>query len=171
LNELLAGSVVVPFAVALDDGDQMVERILTAALAVERHRQIEAGLMVERLAATFCSSSVTGPTVLAWFGEFERGARGGHRGVVALGFRHHGERLPRLIERAGRDVRARQAGKRRHIGAVLGEKLRINLSRSRGVALGERGVGFFQQILASPPMRSLVSRSRKAVTWPSGNAP
>src|SRR5580692_8156093 len=41
LHELLACAIVVPFAVALDDGDQLTERFGTLALTVERQRQVE----------------------------------------------------------------------------------------------------------------------------------
>src|SRR5262249_12859546 len=49
LSELLAGAVVVPFAVALDDFDEVVDRLLAAALAVQGDREIEACLMVEQV--------------------------------------------------------------------------------------------------------------------------
>src|SRR5271169_5828731 len=49
LNELLAGAVIIPFTVALDDGDQVLERVVPLALAVEREREIEARLMIERI--------------------------------------------------------------------------------------------------------------------------
>src|SRR6202045_5470632 len=39
LDELLARAVVVPFAIALDDRDQVLERVAALALAVERQRQ------------------------------------------------------------------------------------------------------------------------------------
>src|SRR5215470_13887050 len=65
LHQLLARGVVVPFAIALDDGEQMFERVLAATFAVEGDRKIEPRLMIERIGATFCSSSPTGPTVLA----------------------------------------------------------------------------------------------------------
>src|SRR5207244_11279786 len=48
LDQLLARLVVVPFAVALDDLDQPVGRVLAPAGRIERDREIEARLMVER---------------------------------------------------------------------------------------------------------------------------
>src|ERR1700756_3151552 len=47
LDELLAGTVVIPLAVPLDDADQMIERLLPAAFAVEREREVKAGLVIE----------------------------------------------------------------------------------------------------------------------------
>src|SRR4051794_1796145 len=44
LHQLFARLVVVPFAVALDDLDQMAGRLLTLAGRIERDREIEAGL-------------------------------------------------------------------------------------------------------------------------------
>src|SRR5215203_2600156 len=49
LDELLAGAVVVPIAVAPHDLDELVDRLLALAASVEREREIEAGLMVERI--------------------------------------------------------------------------------------------------------------------------
>src|SRR5262252_5623273 len=49
LDELLARAVVVPFAVALHDFEQIVDRLLPAALAVQGDGEIEARLMVERI--------------------------------------------------------------------------------------------------------------------------
>ena len=53
----------------------------------------------------------------------------------------------RLLERAGLDIAARQAGERRDVGGVLGEQLRIKLGRAGGVAFGERRIGGLEQIL------------------------
>src|SRR5271165_4199452 len=49
LHELLARAVVVPFAVALDDLDEIVDRLCAASLAVQGDREIEARLMIERI--------------------------------------------------------------------------------------------------------------------------
>src|SRR5438105_13147090 len=48
LHELLARAIVVPLAIAPHDLEQMVERLLALSLRVERDREIEARLMVER---------------------------------------------------------------------------------------------------------------------------
>src|ERR1043166_4884498 len=53
LDQLLARAVVVPFAVAAHDFQQLVERFLALSFAVERQRQIEACLMIERIARDF----------------------------------------------------------------------------------------------------------------------
>ena len=82
------------------------------------------------------------------------------------------ERLLRLVDRAGRDVAARKAGERRDVAVVLGQELRIELGRARGIALGQRRVGGLEQILGLRRRRApLVIRSMKAVTWLSGSAP
>src|SRR5882724_1007300 len=49
LHQLLARGILVPFAVALDDFEQMVGRLGTIALRVQRGRQIESRLMIERV--------------------------------------------------------------------------------------------------------------------------
>jgi hypothetical protein len=63
LHQLLARAVIVPLAIALDDFEQLVGCFGAVALGVERGREIESRLMVERVCGD-CSSSVTGPT--AW---------------------------------------------------------------------------------------------------------
>jgi hypothetical protein len=49
----LARAVIVPFAVAFDDRQQMFERIEPAAFAIERQRKVEARLMIERIGRDF----------------------------------------------------------------------------------------------------------------------
>src|ERR1700691_2432135 len=92
LNELLAGAVVVPFAVAPDDGDQMIERLGAAALAVERERQIEARLMVERIGGDLLLELGERPKGLGLLGKLERRTGGRDRGIVLLALRHQSER-------------------------------------------------------------------------------
>src|SRR2546423_9305249 len=53
LHELLARAIVVPFAVALDDREQLLGRLDPLAGRVERGRQIESGLMIERVCGDF----------------------------------------------------------------------------------------------------------------------
>src|SRR5947209_16832548 len=47
LHELLARAVILPLAIAPDDLDEVVDRLRPAALAVQRHREVEPRLMVE----------------------------------------------------------------------------------------------------------------------------
>src|ERR1700683_1797495 len=75
LNELLAGAVVVPFAVAPDDGDQILERLLPAALAVEREREVEARLVVERIGRHLLLELSDRPERLGLLGQLQGGAR------------------------------------------------------------------------------------------------
>ena len=146
LNELLAGAVIVPFAIALHDGDQLFERIQPPAVAVERHREIESGLMVGRIGGDLLLKIGNGPSDLGLLGEIERRTRGGDGCIVLLSCRHHGERLFRLIERAGLDMAAHQSGKRRQVCAVLGEKLPVHVRRPGSIARRERSVGRLEQI-------------------------
>src|SRR4051794_30170792 len=53
LNELLAPAVVVPFTVALDDLDEVIDRLLAAAMTGEREREIEPCLVIERIGGDF----------------------------------------------------------------------------------------------------------------------
>ena len=103
--------------------------------------------MIERIGGDFFFQLAERPERLGLLGEFERGARGGDRRLVALGFRHQRERLLGLLERAGLDIAAREAGERRHIAAAPRRALRIELGGARGIAFGQRRVGGLQQIL------------------------
>ena len=47
---------------------------------------------------------------------------------------HQRERLLGLVDRAGLDIAARQAGERVDVGIVLLEELRIEVSRAGGIA-------------------------------------
>src|SRR4029077_1487351 len=112
LDELLAGAVVVPFAVALDDGEQLLERVGAAALAVEGERQIEARLVVERIGGDLLLELADRAERLGLLGKLEGGGGRCDAGVILLALRHHGERLPRLIERASLHIGARQTAER-----------------------------------------------------------
>ncbi len=79
-------------------------------------------------------------------GEVDRGLHGLHRGVVALGFRHHGQRLLGLLHRAGDGVALCEPGKCRDVGRIVLEHLGIDLRRGRGIALGEHGLGLLQDL-------------------------
>src|SRR5260370_1070361 len=53
LHQLFARPVVVPFAIALDDLEQVIDCLLTAPLCIQREREIETGLVVERVRRDF----------------------------------------------------------------------------------------------------------------------
>jgi len=55
--------------------------------------------------------------------------------------------LPGLIERAGLDVTACQAGQRLDVGAVLGENLGKELCGTGGIAVDKSRLGGFEQVL------------------------
>src|ERR1700730_702280 len=87
LKELPGRAVVVPFAIALDDRDQVLERVGALALAVERQRQIEARLMVERVGGDLLLELVDRPECLGLLGKLQRGAGRGDRRVILLRLR------------------------------------------------------------------------------------
>src|ERR1019366_9931047 len=104
LNELLAGAVIVPFAVAPDDADQLFERIEPLALAVEREREIEPRLMVERIGGYLLFQFGDRAKRLGLLGQLQGGKRCEDGRFVALRIRDQSQRLLRLLERAGFDV-------------------------------------------------------------------
>src|SRR5262252_2646087 len=85
LDQLLAGAVVVPFAVAPDDLQQVIERLLALALGVQRDRQVEARLVVARIGGDLLLQLADRPERGGLLGELERRARGRHRRLAALG--------------------------------------------------------------------------------------
>src|SRR5262249_875241 len=160
LDQLLARPVVIQFAIALDDLEQVIDGLLAAPLGIQRDREIEAGLMVERVRRDLLLglSDRSDPLCLrAGFGEGwgglwvvgEVGWRGGRsdRGIVALGFRDHRQGLSRLLKGAGAHVAAREAAKGSEIAAVLRQHLGIEVGCARGVAFGKRVVGTLQEVL------------------------
>ena len=118
LHQLLAGAVVVPFAVALDDCKQLLGGRRPVTLRVERGGEVEARLMIERICGDFLFQLGDGPERLRLLGEVDRGLHGLHRRVVTLGFRHHGQCLLGLLDRTGGDVAFGEAGKRRDVGCI-----------------------------------------------------
>src|SRR5580700_1666643 len=53
LYQLLAGAVLVPFAVTLDDFEQLMGRFRALAGGVERGRQVKSRLMIKRVCGDF----------------------------------------------------------------------------------------------------------------------
>ena len=131
LHQLLARAVLVPFAVALDDFEQLVGRFGAIALRVQRGRQIESRLMIERVCGDFLFQFGDRADGLRLFGEIDRGLHGLDRRVVALGFRHHGDGLLGLLDRACRHVAFRQPRECRDIGGVDRQHLGIDLRCGR----------------------------------------
>src|ERR1700722_8043870 len=76
LHQLLARAVLVPFAVALDDFEQLLRRLGALAASVERRRQIESGLMIERVCGDFLFQLRHRADRLRLLGEIERGLYG-----------------------------------------------------------------------------------------------
>src|SRR5271170_5910328 len=120
LHELLSRAVVVPFTVALDDADQLLQRVEPLALAVERQRKIEPRLMVERIGGDFLLQLGYRPEILCLFGKLERRAGGKDRRIVPLGFGNQRQRLLGLLGGAGFDIASRQSGEGLDVAIVFG---------------------------------------------------
>src|SRR5262245_57173437 len=103
----------------------MLDRIFPLAFCIERDGKVEACLMIKRVGKHLLLKIGQRPDRLRLFGDLERRAGGGNRRLIALGFGNESEGLLRLFERASLDIATREAGNRRYVGAVLGEKLRI----------------------------------------------
>src|SRR5205823_4492004 len=77
LDQLLAGGLLVPFAVALEQAQQFIDRLLALAGAEQRRRQLEPRLVVLRVLLQ-ASLQLAGRAhrLLSLLGEFERRLRG-----------------------------------------------------------------------------------------------
>ncbi len=145
LHELLARGVIVPFSIAPNDVDEIIDRFGAAPFAVQGKREIEPRLMVERIGCDLLFQLAKGTNRFRLLGEFERRARGSDRRVVRLGFWNKRERLLGLIECTGAHITARKPGERGNIAAILRQHLRIEIGGAGGIALGEGLLGVFQQ--------------------------
>src|SRR5581483_5840789 len=76
LDELLPRAVVVPFAIASDDLQQMVDGLLALVVGIERQREIEARLVIERIAGDFFLELAQRPERFRLLRELQRCARG-----------------------------------------------------------------------------------------------
>src|ERR1700730_13742132 len=72
LHQLLARAVVVPFAVALDDFEQLTSGLAALAAGVERGCKIESGLMIERVCGDFLFQLGHRADRLGLLGEIDR---------------------------------------------------------------------------------------------------
>lgn len=72
LNQLFACGVIVPFAVALDDLEQVLSGLGAFAGSIERGRQVESRLMIERVCGYFLFQFSDGTNRLGLLGEIER---------------------------------------------------------------------------------------------------
>ena len=142
MHQLLARTVLVPFTVTLDDFEQLLGCLRAIATGVERGRQIESRLMIERVCGDFLFQFGDRPNRLCLLGEIERSLHGLDRRVIAFGLRHQRERLLGLLDRAGRDVAFREPRQRRDVGGIDRQHFGIDLRRTGGIALGQHGVGF-----------------------------
>src|SRR5215210_9489295 len=108
LDELLARRLVVPGALAPDDVDQRIDRLLAATAGVERKGEVEAGLVVERVRLEPALELAGVAERRRLFGELDRGAGAGDRRVVLLGARRHGEEALRTLEIVEVEMQLRQ---------------------------------------------------------------
>src|SRR4051812_39451295 len=99
LDELLARRLLVPFAVALEQGQQFVDRLLALAGAEQSGRHLEARLVVVRVLLDAGAQLAGRPhRLLPLFGEIEGRARRGDLGIAGDLLRRTVEDLSRLIE-------------------------------------------------------------------------
>src|SRR6266403_3253410 len=101
LHQLLSRGIVVPFAVALDELEQLIGGFSALARGIKRGRQIESRLMIERVCRDFLFQLAHRAKRLGLFGEIDRRLHGLDPRVIALRFRHHGQRLLGLLDGPG----------------------------------------------------------------------
>ena len=117
------------------------------ARGVERDREIEARLMIGGIGRDFRLEIGHRADRFRLFGDIDGGLRRGDGRVAPLGLGNERQCFLGLIDRAGADITARKTGKRRDIGIVGRQELRIEIGGGREIIRGQRLVGGFQQIL------------------------
>src|SRR5689334_10414845 len=115
LHQLLARAVIVPLAIALDDFQQLVGRFTALALRIERGREVESRLMIERVRGDLLLQFGHRTDRLGLFGKVDRSLYRLDGGIIALRFRHHRQRLFGLLDRASRHIAFRQPRQRRDV--------------------------------------------------------
>src|SRR5262249_15110704 len=84
LEQLLARRRLVPVAVELDHGEQLVDRLLALAARPVGEREVEADLEVLRVGRGLGLEITDRPCVLGLLGEVDRGLHGGDLGVALV---------------------------------------------------------------------------------------
>src|SRR6516165_6584407 len=144
-DELLARSLLVPLAIALEQGQQLVDCGLPLAAAKECGGELEARLVIigvrRQASAQFARP---GHRLVSLFGKLERRASRGDLGVSCTLFGYSVEELARLSELAARDHRLSVAGERFDIRGVALQDLRIERPRTLMVARLQRLLGHRQ---------------------------
>src|SRR4051794_17817134 len=104
LHQLLSRAVLIPFAVALDDLEQLLGCLGALAAGVERGREVEPCLVVERVRGDFLFQLGHGTERLGLLRQVDGGLHGAYGGVIAFRFRDHGQRLFGPFDGAGGHV-------------------------------------------------------------------
>ena len=138
LHQLLAGAVLVPGTVLADDGEQMVHRLLALAAGAERHGEIEAGLMVERVGGDLRFKLLHVAERAGGFLQLDGGAHGGDRAVIGGAGGREGKRRLGLFEIAGGELGAREADDGGEILGLLAKHGGEDFRRAGEIALGQR---------------------------------
>src|ERR1700742_773221 len=84
LHELLARAVIVPFAIAPDDLEQLAGGLAALAAGIQRGRQVESGLMVDRICGDFLFQLGDRAERLGLLVKIDRSLHRLDRGVVAF---------------------------------------------------------------------------------------
>src|SRR5579883_2152348 len=171
LNQLLAGSVVIPFTVAAHDLDQLVERLLPAVISVQSNGEVESRLMIERVGGNLLFQFRDRTKMRGLFGDLKGSAGRGDRRIIALGLRHLRENLFSLLDAPGLQIGSCETCERVRIGRIAGQDLGIQIRGRGGVASPSAASAALSSSFSSDPISCLVRRSRNAITWLSGRAP
>src|SRR6201986_4465821 len=84
LDKLFAGAVVIPFAIAPGNLNQMIKRLLAASAGIERKGKIKSRLVIKRVGCHFLLEFVDWSKRSRLFSELDRSASGGDRSVTVL---------------------------------------------------------------------------------------
>ena len=102
--------------------------------------------MIERVCGDFLFELANRTDRLRLLGEIDGRLHGLDRGIVALRFGNHGQRLLGLLDRSRGNVALRKSCHRGDIGGIESQHLGIDLRRRGWIAFGEHGFGLLQDL-------------------------
>src|SRR3954468_456117 len=87
LHQLLARAIIVPFAIALDNFEQLLGRLAAAAVGVERGCKVGTRLVIEWVGGDFLFQLGERADRVGLFGKIDRGLHGPDRRIITFRFR------------------------------------------------------------------------------------
>ena len=144
---MLARTVVVPFAVAPDQVQQLLDRAVAVAFGVERQRKIEAGLVIVGIGRELLVQRRRVARLRRLFAQLEFGFDRADRFVGRAVGAHETQRRTRAFEIAALQIAAREARDRTGMAGFVLQHMAVGLRRIAEIAGSESLVGRSQNLV------------------------